>query len=83
MCTRLFSPATTVSYAVVGALVASRQPRNPIGWIFGVVGVFAGLTGLASGYRYVGPVRARRRCRDRPRALARPVGLDPGHACCP
>lgn len=53
---QLFSPTTAVAYGVVGALVASRQPRNPIGWIFGVVGVCAGLTGLAFGYRELGQV---------------------------
>src|SRR6266508_6783114 len=44
----LFGPATAVTYALVGALVATRQPRNPIGWIFSAEGVFAGLTSLSS-----------------------------------
>ncbi len=44
----LFGPATAVTYALIGALVASRQPRNPIGWIFSAEGVFAGLTSLSS-----------------------------------
>ena len=34
--------------AVVGAVVASRQPRNPIGWIFGVIALFLGLLILFS-----------------------------------
>src|SRR5215211_8375386 len=50
----LFGPATAVTYALIGALVASRQPRNPIGWIFSAVGVFAGLTLLSSNYELVG-----------------------------
>jgi signal transduction histidine kinase len=47
---------TTLAYALIGALVASRQPRNPIGWIFSAVGVFAGLSSLASNYRTVGDI---------------------------
>ena len=50
----LFGPGTAITYALVGALVASRQPRNPIGWIFSAVGMFAGLTLLSSGYEMVG-----------------------------
>jgi signal transduction histidine kinase len=50
----VFSPITTVAYALVGALIAVRQPRNPIGWIFSAVGVFAGLTSLVSDDNYLG-----------------------------
>ena len=35
---------------VVGALVASRLPANPIGWIFVGLVVALGLSGLADGY---------------------------------
>ena len=46
----LFS-LTFLTYAVVGALVASRQPRNPVGWLFCGVGLyFAGSEAL---YSYV------------------------------
>ena len=37
-------------YGVVGVLVASRQPRNPIGWIFLGASVFAGLSNLSNAY---------------------------------
>ena len=50
----LFGPATAVTYTLVGALVATRQPRNPIGWIFCAVGLFAGLTSLVSDNNYLG-----------------------------
>jgi signal transduction histidine kinase len=50
----LFGPTTAIAYALVGALVAARQPRNPIGWIFSAVGVFAGLTLLSVSYELVG-----------------------------
>src|SRR4029453_5981263 len=32
-----------VSFPGVGALIATYQPRNPIGWLFCAVGVFQGL----------------------------------------
>src|SRR5215207_9350593 len=40
----------TVSFSVVGALIASHRPENPIGWIFLAVGLFYGL--LSAGDQY-------------------------------
>jgi signal transduction histidine kinase len=40
-----------IGYALVGALVASRRPSNPIGWIMLGIAIFAALTGI--GYQYV------------------------------
>lgn len=42
--------ATVLTFMVVGALVASRHPRNAIGWIFCVGGLVTGLDALAHGY---------------------------------
>ena len=43
----MFFFLTFLTYAVVGALVASRRPRNPVGWLFCAVGVyFAGSEAL-------------------------------------
>ncbi len=39
-----------VTFAVVGALVASQRPENPIGWIFCAAALFQGLS--ISGYEY-------------------------------
>jgi MFS family permease len=39
-----------VSFSVVGALIASHRPENPIGWIFLAVGFFYGL--LNAGEQY-------------------------------
>jgi len=39
-----------LAFSVVGAIIASRQPRNAIGWIFGGVGLLVGLNTLAHGY---------------------------------
>ncbi|MGH2573273.1 MAG: sensor histidine kinase, partial [Actinomycetota bacterium] len=36
--------------ATVGALVASRRPRNPIGWLFCAIGLLAALSGLGDEY---------------------------------
>jgi signal transduction histidine kinase len=38
------------SWAIVGALIASRQPRNPIGWIFCGLTLFVALTAPAEAY---------------------------------
>ena len=42
--------ATVLTFSVVGAIVASRHPRNAIGWIFCAMGLVVGLGTLASGY---------------------------------
>jgi thiosulfate reductase cytochrome b subunit len=39
-----------VSFPVVGALIATHRPRNPIGWLFCTVGVFQGLLIAAEEY---------------------------------
>jgi len=43
-------PTETVSFSVVGALIASHRPENPIGWIFLAEGFCYGL--LAAGDQY-------------------------------
>jgi hypothetical protein len=40
----------TVSFSVVGALITSQRPENPMGWIFLAVGLFDGL--LIAGEEY-------------------------------
>jgi signal transduction histidine kinase len=50
----LYSSVTTITYTLVGALVVSRHPRNPIGWIFSTEGVLFGLTLLAGDYTMAG-----------------------------
>jgi hypothetical protein len=47
--------ALIIPAAIVGGLVASRRPANPIGWIFCGFGVFMGLAVLAAGYVEVAP----------------------------
>lgn len=47
----LFGPGTTIIYALAGGLIASRQPRNPNGWIFCAVGVIIGLVSISYSYR--------------------------------
>lgn len=47
---QFFTPLLTITYCVVGALVASRHPRNPIGWIFCATGLLSALNMLSVGY---------------------------------
>jgi signal transduction histidine kinase len=39
-----------VAFAIIGALVSSRRPQNPIGWIFLAVGLLNALAIVASAY---------------------------------
>ncbi|MDP9327047.1 MAG: sensor histidine kinase [Actinomycetota bacterium] len=41
---------TLATFPLVGALIASRRPKNPIGWIFCAVGLSFGLSSLATGW---------------------------------
>lgn len=43
-------PLAAVSFSVVGALIASRRPENPIGWIFCFTGLTQGLVTFAYTY---------------------------------
>jgi len=45
-----FAAAIGLAFSIVGALVASRQPRNAIGWIFLGVGLSTGLSGVAHNF---------------------------------
>ena len=46
----IFTLATVLTFSVVGAIIASRQPRNAIGWIFCGIGLVVGLNSLTGGY---------------------------------
>jgi hypothetical protein len=41
---------SAVAFSSVGAVVASRRPENPIGWLFCAIGVFAAIVLLSSEY---------------------------------
>ena len=45
-----FTLAPMLTFSVVGAIIASRHPRNAIGWLFCGMGLVVGLTALAQGY---------------------------------
>jgi len=45
-----FVLATVLTFSVVGAIIASRQPRNAIGWIFCGIGLVASLNSLSGSY---------------------------------
>lgn len=47
---QFFTPLLTIAYGVVGALVATRHPRNPIGWMFCATGFLSALNMLSAGY---------------------------------
>src|SRR5215207_7315455 len=41
---------TLLTFSVVGAIIASRHPRNAIGWLFCSVGVTVGFNSFAGDY---------------------------------
>src|SRR5829696_3577807 len=41
---------SAVAFSIVGAVVGSRRPENPIGWLFCAIGVFADIVLLSSEY---------------------------------
>lgn len=43
-------PAIVVGFSIVGVLIASRHPRNPIGWLFCGIGLTGSLMSLSHGY---------------------------------
>src|SRR5215207_10790465 len=46
----VFNLATVLTFSVGGAIIASRQPRNAIGWLFCGVGLVMAINSLAGGY---------------------------------
>src|SRR5215207_5682018 len=46
----VFTLTSVLTFSVVGAIIASRQPRNAIGWIFCGIGLLVGINSLAGGY---------------------------------
>src|SRR5215470_8392702 len=51
---QIFNPLITLTFSSVGALIAARHPRNPIGWILCVTGFLSALDLLALGYSMYG-----------------------------
>ncbi len=47
---QFFTPLLTITYCTVGALVVSRHPSNPIGWMFCITGFLSALNMLSAGY---------------------------------
>jgi hypothetical protein len=46
----ILTMVTVLAFSVVGAVIASRHPRNAIGWLFCAIGSVEGLDTLARGY---------------------------------
>lgn len=42
--------ATTVGFVLLGVVLTTRMPKNPIGWLFGAAGVFLGIADFSYGY---------------------------------
>ena len=50
------APFGAIIYSALGAVVVSHRPKNPIGWIFLVVGLLEGVSSLAAGFSLFGSV---------------------------
>ena len=48
----LIDAVLPIGFAVIGTLVASRQPRNPIGWILLSLGLLGVISGVITQYVY-------------------------------
>ena len=46
----VFALATVLTFSVLGAIIASRQPRNAIGWLFCGIGLVVSLNSLSGSY---------------------------------
>src|SRR5215208_2955460 len=46
----VFTLTSVLTFSVVGAIIASRQPRNAIRWIFCGIGLLVGINSLTGGY---------------------------------
>src|SRR5215217_3810443 len=46
----VFVLATVLTFSVVGTIIASRQPRNAIGWLFCGIGLLVSLNSLTGSY---------------------------------
>ena len=80
--------ATLLTFSMVGAIVASRRPRNTIGWIFCSMGLVVGFSTLAGATLSTGsqPVPAQvasaRRRRGSARGRGSPWYLSPRASFC-
>jgi signal transduction histidine kinase len=43
---------TPIAFGILGALVATRQRQNPVGWLFLFIAVVGGIHGVADGYAH-------------------------------
>ena len=43
---------TPIAFGILGALVATRQRQNPVGWLFLIIAVVGGIQGVADGYAH-------------------------------
>jgi signal transduction histidine kinase len=51
---QFFSPIFAITYSLIGGLVASRRPKNPVGWISALIGFFFALSLVAISYGILG-----------------------------
>jgi signal transduction histidine kinase len=54
----IVSPIFAITYSLVGALISSRHPRNPVGWISAAVGFLSALSLMAIAYVTLGQSEA-------------------------